>query len=160
MQVIVPSDSRREHKVKYYHQKEKKSQPSGENKPVKYFQTFLPRDRPTPRTPGSTERSAIYGHQKRILVRKYKAARSIDSPLSSTADTHALLHLPYKDLGGIQKKYRVLSPSGISDLCGTVAGMVTPKVSMSTEGETLQIFVLPYRCSICSPLVTWQMSIL
>ena len=30
-------------------------------------------------------------------------------------------------------------PSGISDLCGTVAGMVTPKGRMSTEGETLQV---------------------
>ena len=29
-----------------------------------------------------------------------------------------------------------ISPSGISDPCGTVAGMVTPKGSMSTEGET------------------------
>ena len=36
-----------------------------------------------------------------------------------------------------------LSPSGISDPCGTVAGMVTPKGSMSTEGETLQVSVLP-----------------
>jgi hypothetical protein len=37
--------------------------------------------------------------------------------------------------------------------------MVTQKGSMSTEGETLQVFVLPYRCSICPPLVTsitWQ----
>ena len=42
-----------------------------------------------------------------------------------------------------------ISPSGISDPCGTVAGMVTPKGSMSTEGETLQFSVLPYRCSIC-----------
>jgi len=42
-----------------------------------------------------------------------------------------------------------ISPSGISDPCGTVAGMVTPKWSMSTEGETLQVSVLPYRCSIC-----------
>jgi len=41
-----------------------------------------------------------------------------------------------------------ISPSGISDPCGTVAGMVTPKGSMSTEGETLQVAVLPYRCSI------------
>ena len=57
--------------------------------------------------------------------------------------------------------YRVmLTPSGISDLCGTVAGMVTPNGSMSTEGETLQVSVLPYRCSICPPLVTRQMSIL
>ena len=45
-----------------------------------------------------------------------------------------------------------ISLSGISDPCGT--GMVTPKGSMSTEGETLQVSVLPYRCSICTPLVT------
>ena len=51
-------------------------------------------------------------------------------------------------------------PSRISDLCGTVAGMVTPKGSMSTEGETLQVSVPPYMCSICPPLVTRQMSIL
>ena len=38
--------------------------------------------------------------------------------------------------------------------------MVTPKGSMWTEGETLQVSVLPYRCSICPPLVTRQMSIL
>jgi len=48
----------------------------------------------------------------------------------------------------------------MSDLCGTVAWMVTPKGSMSTEGETLQVFVLPYRCSIYPPFVTRQMSIL
>jgi len=30
---------------------------------------------------------------------------------------------------------------------------------MSTEGETLQFSVLPYRCSICPPLVMGQMSI-
>ena len=42
-----------------------------------------------------------------------------------------------------------ISPSGISDPCGIVAGMVTPKGSMSTEGETLQVSVLSYRCSIC-----------
>ena len=41
----------------------------------------------------------------------------------------------------------LISPSGISDPCGTVAGMVTLKGSMSTEGETLQVSVLPYRCS-------------
>ena len=29
-----------------------------------------------------------------------------------------------------------ISPSGISDPCGRVAGMVTPKWSMSTEGDT------------------------
>ena len=42
-----------------------------------------------------------------------------------------------------------ISPSGISDPCGTVVEMVTPKGSMSTEEETLQVSVLPYRCSIC-----------
>jgi len=42
-----------------------------------------------------------------------------------------------------------ISPSGISDPYGTVAGMVTPKGSMSTEGETPEVSVLPYRCSIC-----------
>jgi hypothetical protein len=36
-----------------------------------------------------------------------------------------------------------ISPSGISDLCDTVTGMVTPKENMSTEGETLQVSVLP-----------------
>ena len=58
-------------------------------------------------------------------------------------------------------KNRVIHKSSeISDLCGTVAGMVTPKGSMSTQGETLQVFVLPYRCTMCPPLVTRQMSIL
>jgi len=57
-------------------------------------------------------------------------------------------------------KGQFISPSGISDLCGTVAGMVTPKASMPTERERLQVSVLPYRCSICPPLVTLQMSIL
>ena len=53
-----------------------------------------------------------------------------------------------------------ISPSGISDLCGTVAGVVTPKGNMSTEGEKLHIAVLTsYRRSICTPLVTRQMSI-
>jgi hypothetical protein len=42
----------------------------------------------------------------------------------------------------------------MSDLCSTAAEMVTPKVTMSTEGETLQVCVLPYMCFICTPLVT------
>jgi hypothetical protein len=42
----------------------------------------------------------------------------------------------------------------MSDPCGTVAGMVTPKGSMSTEGETLQFSVLPYSCSICPSAVS------
>jgi hypothetical protein len=48
----------------------------------------------------------------------------------------------------------IQSPSRISDLCGTVARMVTLKGSMSTEIESLQVSVLPYRCSICPTLVT------
>ena len=51
---------------------------------------------------------------------------------------------------------QIISPSGNSNLCGTVAGMVMPKGSMSTKGERLQVSVLPYRCSICPPLVTRQ----
>jgi hypothetical protein len=38
--------------------------------------------------------------------------------------------------------------------------MVTPKGSMLTEGETLQVSVLPYKCSIFPPLVTRQISIM
>jgi hypothetical protein len=43
----------------------------------------------------------------------------------------------------------------MSALCGKVAGMVTPKGSMSTEGQTLQVSVLPYSywyaafCCVC-----------
>ena len=55
-----------------------------------------------------------------------------------------LVHSLYEKNTGL-----FISPSGISDPCGTVAGMVTPKGSMSTEGETLQVSVLPDRCSIC-----------
>jgi hypothetical protein len=33
-----------------------------------------------------------------------------------------------------------MSPSGTSDLCGTVAGMVTPKGSISIGRESLQVF--------------------
>jgi len=55
----------------------------------------------------------------------------------------------YQELNFTQNTGLFISPSGISDPCGTVAGMVTPKGSMSKEGETLQVSVLPYRCSIC-----------
>jgi hypothetical protein len=51
-------------------------------------------------------------------------------------------------------RWRNESSSGISDLCGTIRGMVTPKGSMSTEGQRLQLSALPYRCSIapfCCP---------
>jgi hypothetical protein len=36
-----------------------------------------------------------------------------------------------------------ISPSGVSYLCGTVAGLVAPKGSISTEEEALQVSVLP-----------------
>jgi hypothetical protein len=51
-----------------------------------------------------------------------------------------------------------IRPSAISAPCGTVAWIVTPKGSRPTEGETLPVSVLPYRCSICTPLVTRQIS--
>jgi hypothetical protein len=35
------------------------------------------------------------------------------------------------------------------DFCGPAAGMVTPKGSMSTQRETVQVSVLPYSYSIC-----------
>jgi len=54
----------------------------------------------------------------------------------------------------------LISLSGISGLCSTVVGIVTPKDSMSTEGETLQFSVLSYSCSIRPLLVTRHMSIL
>jgi hypothetical protein len=43
---------------------------------------------------------------------------------------------------------QVISPSGMFDISGTVAGMVTPKGSMSKEGETLKVSNPPSRCSI------------
>ena len=63
------------------------------------------------------------------------------------------------DLWPVYTEY-FISSSGIYDLCGTVAGMVTPKGGVPTEEEALQVSVIPYRCSICLPLVTWQMSIM
>jgi hypothetical protein len=58
---------------------------------------------------------------------------------------------------GREQRYtgQFLSPSGISNLCCTVARMVTPKGSMSTQGERLQVSVQPYRCLIYLPLVTY-----
>jgi hypothetical protein len=44
------------------------------------------------------------------------------------------------DLWPVYTEY-FISSSGIYDLCGTVARMVTPKGSMSTEGEALQFSV-------------------
>jgi hypothetical protein len=78
--------------------------------------------------------------------------KEVKIPLLSTKWN---LHTKYVNYTG-----QFISPSRNSDLCGSVAGMVTQKGSMSTEGETLQVSVLPYRCSICPPLVKRHMSIL
>jgi hypothetical protein len=64
----------------------------------------------------------------------------------------------YDEYNNVYMQGLFISPSGISDLCGTASGKVTPKGSMLTEGEILHFSVLPYRCSICPPLVTRQMS--
>jgi hypothetical protein len=52
----------------------------------------------------------------------------------------------------IHKSLRDFRPLRYSSRDGHAEG------SMSTEGETLQVSVLPYRCSIYAPLVTRQMS--
>jgi hypothetical protein len=92
-------------------------------------------------------------------IRLYKLKQALPHPMHSLLKsylTDRMYQVRY------QEEYTGLfiNPSGISDHCGRVAGMVTPKGSISTEGETLQVSVLPYRCSICAPLVTRQMSIL
>ena len=52
-----------------------------------------------------------------------------------------------------------ISPSRISELdCATIK-TDTAERSVSIGRESLQVSVLPYRCSICTPLVTQQMSI-
>jgi hypothetical protein len=48
-----------------------------------------------------------------------------------------------------------ISPSGISDPCGTVAGMVTPKGSMSTERERHSKF-LSYLTGDATDVKFWQ----
>ena len=52
------------------------------------------------------------------------------------------------------------SPSGISKLDCATTKTDTAGRSTSIGRKSLQVSVLPYRCSICAPLVTWQMSIL
>ena len=52
-----------------------------------------------------------------------------------------------------------ISPSGISELDCTTTKSDTAERSISIGRESLQVSVLPYRCSICAPLVTRQMSI-
>jgi hypothetical protein len=80
---------------------------------------------------------------------------SISIPLkweSSSENVHEAFHV-FRRENQVQNLLNTglfISPSGISNACGTVAGMVTPKGSISTEGETLQVSVIPYRCSICA----------
>ena len=53
-----------------------------------------------------------------------------------------------------------ISPSVISKLDCATTKTDTAERSISIGRESLQVSVLHYRCSICAPLVTWQMSIL
>jgi len=53
-----------------------------------------------------------------------------------------------------------ISPSGISELDCATTKTDTADRNISTKRDTLQVSDLPYRCSICAPLVTRQMSIL
>ena len=52
-----------------------------------------------------------------------------------------------------------ISPSGISEFDCATTKTDTAERSISIGRESLQVSVLPYRCSICAPLVTRQMSI-
>ena len=52
-----------------------------------------------------------------------------------------------------------ISPSGISELDCAKTKTDTAERSISIGRQSLQVSVLPYRCSICAPLVTRQMSI-
>ena len=52
-----------------------------------------------------------------------------------------------------------LSLSGISELDCATTKTDTAERSISIGRQSLQVSVLPYRCSICAPLVTRQMSI-
>ena len=52
-----------------------------------------------------------------------------------------------------------ISPSGISELDCATTKIDTAERSISIGRESVQVSVLPYRCSICAPLVTRQMSI-
>ena len=67
-----------------------------------------------------------------------------------TFHTHTHTHTHTHKYSVIHKSLRDFGP------LRSVAGMVTPKGSMSTQAETLQFSLLPYRCSIRPPLVTRQ----
>ena len=64
------------------------------------------------------------------------------------------LHEKFWKYKVIPKSLRDFQPLRYSSRDGHAEG------GMSTEGETLHVSVLPYRCSICPPLVTRKMSIL
>jgi hypothetical protein len=53
-----------------------------------------------------------------------------------------------------------INPSGISEVCSSGAKSHTGDESMSVKRLHIQVLNLPYKCSICPPLVTRQTSIL
>jgi hypothetical protein len=53
-----------------------------------------------------------------------------------------------------------INPSGISEVCSSGAKSHTGDESMSVKRVHIQVLNVPYKCSICPPLVTRQTSIL
>jgi hypothetical protein len=53
-----------------------------------------------------------------------------------------------------------INPSGISEVCSSGAKSHTGNDRMSVKIVHIHVLNLPYKCSICSPLVTGQTSIL
>ena len=86
----------------------------------------------------------IYTHELTLIV-------DVSSDLKMWLKQKSIYVIKYRV---IHKSFRDFRPLRYS------SRMVTPKGSMSTEGEKFQVSVLPCRCSICPPLVTRQMSIL
>jgi hypothetical protein len=87
-----------------------------------------------------TDQTVMTAKQAELFL-YHKTNRRLVGPIRLLIQRHVKHTIPYLFTG------LFISPSGIFDPCGTVAGMVTPKERMSTEGETLQVSVLPYRCS-------------
>ena len=77
-----------------------------------------------------------------------------------TGDCRRLFNKELYDLYSTPNTGLFISPSGISELDCATTKTDTAEMSISIGRESLQVSVLPYRCSICAPLVTRQMSIL
>jgi hypothetical protein len=86
------------------------------------------------------------------LLRQIKQSLLQHMPVPQIASSSMALHTATDKL-----IYRVIHNSS-RDLrpMQYISRMVTPKGSMSTEGESLQVSVLPYSCSICPLLVTYR----